>query len=534
MTKRLLSLILALVCCLTLLAGCGGGSDEPLSNFNPDLENYVAPDLTGKTIDIYAWENSDFDPQGSWLLPKIEETLGVDLNYVALDSFSQQIATMMSEGKVPDITHSNVYNNSYDAFGDDGAYINIYNYLDYMPNVKAFIEDPENAADVTKYTVREGVMYCLPVHTEDEIDPYIFLYRKDLFEKHELQWPTNQDEFMAVLRKLKEAYPSSYPFVMRAINGNMQSIMGFSHLWGATHLNQGAYNTIFTVNDDGQYYMAQVSDAYKEMAMFLNGLMNEGLMHPSGAMMDAATWYESFASNTSFITFDKTDRLPVMNRTGQSLNPEFQVAAAEPFNFGSYAKTADQVTTSFGEGHGAGTVFWNAIGNNENLENTLAYVDWMYSEPGLLLTNWGIEGESFEIDENGEKKFLKSFLDEEISLTIAGLRQPGLCGVRMTEPWMKSLSEEDAASLELALKYVGGDTPQYRLRYDDEEQLVYDTYALSCFNYAQTQWSKFLLNQRDFSEWDKVLEEMKAKYHYDDLMDVHESALARLKEEIGE
>lgn len=533
MKKRLFALILALACCLTLLAGCGGGNDTTLPNFNPDLENYEAPDLTGKTVNIYAWENSDFEAESCWLHGKIEETLGCELNYVNLDSFSQQIATMMAEGDVPDITHSNVYNNTYDTFGDDGAYINIYNYLDLMPNVKAFIEDPANAADVTRFTVREDVMYCLPVHAEKQVDPYIFLYRQDIFEKHNLQWPTNQEEFTAVLRKLKEEYPSSYPFVLRTINGNMASIMGFSHLWGATHVNQGAFNTIFTLDANGEYYMAQVSKPYEEMCKFLNGLMNEGLMHPSCATMDSATWYETFASNTCFITFDKTDRLPVMNRTGQTLNPDFQVSAAEPFNFGSYAKTADTVSTSFEPGIGSGSTFWFAIGNNENVAVSMAYLDWLYSEEGVILTNWGIEGESFEVDENGKRDFIEGFLAEQLSLTMAGLRQPGMCAIRLTESWMASLSEEDAASLEMGLKFVEKNPKQHLLRYNEEEQITYDTYALSCFNYAQTQWSKFLLNQRDFSEWDKVLEELKAKYHYDDLMEIHNSALTRLLEENG-
>ena len=534
MTKRLLALILALVCSLTLLAGCGGGgNDIDMGGFNPDLENYEAPDLTGKTIKIYAWENTDSEIANSWALSKVEEALGCDVVYTTLDSFSQQIATMMAEGQVPDITHANLYNNTFDSFGEDGAYINIYNYLDLMPNVKAYVENPENESVISRYTVREGVMYCLPLKTEQEIDPYIFLYRQDIFEKHNLSWPTNQEEFMAVLRKLKEEYPNSYPFVLRSLNGNMQSLMGFSHLWGATHVNQGAYNTVFTLNTDGEYYLAQVSDAYKEIAEFLNSLLNEGLMHPSCATMDAATWYESFASNTCFITFDKTDRLPVMNRTGQTLNPDFQVVAAEPFNFGTYAKTATEVTTSFAPGIGAGTSFWYAIGNNENTANSMAYLDFLYSEDGVQLTNWGVEGESFEYDENGSKKFIESFLDEQLSLTLAGLRQPGLSAVRLTESWMASLSEEDSASLALGLKYVQKDTPQHQLRYNDEEQLIYDTYALSLFNYAQTQWSKFLLSQRDFSEWDKVLEEMKTKYHYDELMEVHNSALARVKEQYG-
>ncbi len=534
MTKRLLALVLALVCCLSLFAGCGDNSNSGNEgNFNPDLENYEAPDLTGKIINIYAWENSDFDPVKSWLKGAIENELGCTINYVPLDSFSQQIATMMAEGDVPDLTFSNVYNNTYDTYGEDGAYINLYNYLDLMPNVKAFIEDPENASDVSRLTVSEGVMYCLPVHSEKQVDPYIFLYRSDIFEKHGLEWPTNQEEFTAVLRKLKEEYPNSYPFVMRGINGNMQSLMGFSHLWGATHVNQGAYNGIFTLDADGNYYMAQVSESYKEMTTYLKGLLDEGLMHPSCATMDAATWYESFASNTSFITFDKTDRLPVMNRTGQSLNPDFQVKAAEPFNFGSYAKTADKVSTSFAPGIGSGTTFWYAVGNNENVEQTMAYLDWLYSEEGVQLTNWGVEGESYEVDADGNKKFIESFLAEQKGLTMAGLRQPGLCGVRKNDSWMASLSAEDAASLELALQYVEGDPAQHLLRYNDEEQMIYDTYALSCFNYAQTQLSKFLLGQRDLAEWDQVLGELKAKYHYDELLEVHNSALARVKEQYG-
>ena len=533
MTKRLLALALALVCCLTLLAGCGGGSDETLGNFNPDLENYVAPDLTGKTINIYAWENSDFSAESCWLKGKIEEKLGCSINYVSLESFGQQYNTMMAEGQVPDITFANTYNNLYDTYGDDGAYINLYNYLDLMPNVKAFIEDPENAADVTKYTVREGVMYCLPVHTERSVEPYIFLYRQDIFEKHSLTFPTNQEEFVAVLRKLKELYPNSYPFVIRSINGNMQSLQGFSHLWGGTHVLQGNYNGIFTLDENGEYYMAQISTAYKEMVTFLNELLNEGLLHPSCATMDAASWYESFASNTSFITYDKTDRLPVMNRTGQTLNPEFQVVAAAPFNLGSYAKTAETVSTSFAAGIGAGSGFWYAIGNNENVEQTMAYLDWVYSEEGVNLTNWGIEGESYTVDENGEKKFIESFLAEQLGLTMAGLRQPGYTGIRRTDAWMASLSEEDAASLELALQYTGKNPPQHQLRYTEDEQIVYDTYALALYNYAQTQWSKFLLNQRDLSEWDKVVEEMKVKYHYDEVLEIHKSAFARVKEQYG-
>ncbi len=533
MFKKLLGGILALVCCLSLFVGCGdSGKEETLGEYyNPALENYEVPDLTGKTVDLYAFSNSDWDHETSWLLPKVEETLGVDLNYVELDSFSQQIATMIAEGDVPDITFANTYNDMWETFGDDGAYINVYNYLDFMPNLKRYLEDPAHANDVKRYTAREGVLYSIPLYSPEASDPYVFLYRQDIFEANNLTFPTNQEEFVSVLRKLKELYPKSYPFVLRQINGNMQTVQAFSHLWGGTHVLQGNYNTIFTLDENGEYYMAQISNAYKEMGLFLNELTAEGLMHPSCATMDTASWYEAFASNTSFITYDKTDRLPMMNYSGQALRAEFQVVAAAPFNFGSYAKETDEVSTSFSAGIGSGSGFWYAIGKNENLSVAMAYVDWMFSEEGMILTNWGIEGETFEYDENGERKYIQSFLDEYGSLIATGLYQPGLVGERMKGAYKASLDEFDAASLELGLQYRGKHTAQHMLRYNEEEQLTYDTYALALFNYAQSQWQKMYMGQRSFDEWDMILEEMKAKYHYDELVAVHDSALERLLQE---
>ncbi len=536
MFKKLLAVLLALVSCIALLAGCGGDSDVDTDfqgGSNLALENYTAPDLTGVTINVYANENSDFDAEGSWAQKKVEEKLGVDIVYIELDSFTQQYMTMMAEGQVPDLTHNVSYNQTYDQLGNDGAYINIYHYLDMMPNVKAFLEDPANASDIKRFTVEEGVLYCLPLVSPEQTDPYVFLYRKDIFEKHGLTFPTNQEEFVQTLEKLKELYPDSYPFVLRNMNGNIQVAQSFGHLWGGSHVLQGNFNTVFTLDENGEYYMAQISNSYKEMAQFLNDLMDKGLMHPSCATMDTATWYEAFGSDTSFITFDKTDRLPMMNRTGQSLKEDFLVVAAEPFNFGSYAETTDVVTTTWADGIGSGTTYWYAIGNNANTANTIAYVDWLFSEEGKVLTNWGVEGESWEYDENGNRKFIDAFLDSHGGLLPSGLYQAGVVGYRLTEAYVAAQSETDIASMRLGQQFLGEDDPQHRLRYTDEEQLVYDTYALSLYNYAQTQWSKFLLGQRDFSEWDQVIEEMKAKYHYDDLMAIHESALARVLEENG-
>ena len=85
----------------------------------------------------------------------------------------------------------------------------------------------------------------------------------------------------------------------------------------------------------------------------------------------------------------------------------------------------------------------------------MAYLDWLYSEEGQTLTNWGVEGESYTVDENGNKAFIKSFLDEHGGLSSSGLGTLLMCGYRKSDAYMASLSESEAASLELALGYRG-------------------------------------------------------------------------------
>ncbi len=534
MFKKLLALLLALACSVTLLAGCGGGNEETGNDFNPDLENYVAPDLTGVTIELFTTNNTDMDYEGSWMDGVIEEKLGVSVRYNELDSWNEQYLTMMSEGNPPDLTFGNTYQNTYFQFGDDGAYVNLMNYLDVMPNLKAFIEDPEHVALVERFTSDDGALYFLPAYVEAKHDPYVFLYRKDIFDANNLTFPTNQEEFVATLRKLKEIYPDSFPFVIRNMTGNMHTIQSMGNLWGASHVNVGIANTIFTQDANGNFFSAQTSDAYTEMALFLQELTQEGLMHPSCATMDNATWQEALASSASFITFDKTDRIPQLTKVGTSLDENFELAAGAPFNFGTYAETAETVTTSFEIGIDGGDSMWFAIGNNKNKENTMAYLDWICSEEGQIVTNWGVEGESYTVDENGNKQFIRSFLDEHGGLMAAGLYIPGFSCIRLIDAYKASQTEKEAEYLAMGLEYVEKAAPQHLLHYTEDEQFLWDTYATALYNYQNEQWLKLYLNKIDLTQWESVPETMNTKYHADELMKIHEDALARLLEEKGQ
>lgn len=546
MLKKILALLLALVLCFTFLAACGDNADETTAATNDnettaDTEAtteateppYTTPDMTGVTINIYRNVNSDYDTPNCYATSAIEKTLGVDLNWTELDSFESVVKTMIAEKKPPELMFINNYTHTnWATYGVDGAFINFMDYMDQMPNVKAYLEDPANEANVLKYTYSETEMYALPIGGDGDSTARAFLYRKDIFEKNNIEIPTNQEEFVAVLRKLKELYPSSMPFVMRNMNGtNIQGAQAWGHLYGAAHVNRGLYGTFFTLDDDGNYYMAQTSNAYKEMAEFIVEMTQEGLMHASSMTIDTAGWQEALASDTSFITYDKIDRIPQLTTQGVALNEEYQIAAFAPFNFGTHATETDVVSTSFAAAATSYGFMVSAVSDEETIDNILTYIDWLYSEEGQFVTNWGIEGESYEVLEDGSLSYIDSFLEAQGGATKTGLNKAAICAHTWFEPFLDTCDEEMAKGLEMAQEFTGKTAAQYALLYNEDEQFVWDTYAETLYTTAQGEWSKFALGQKDFAEWDSFLQLLKDNYHYDEVKEIHDSALARLLEE---
>lgn len=524
--RKIVSLLLVIACLATLLAGCGKESNTPTTAMNQQtVIDYIPPDLSGVKITQYMPTNSDTDPEKTWLNATVENYLGLDLEIVEADGLGSLVRDMVAQWNLPDLIWCNGYSHAgWGAYGEQGAFINIMKYLEAMPHVKAYLEDPDNAATVAAYTYKKGEMYAIPVKQTGSAAVYTFLYRKDIFDKHGLQWPTNQEEFVEVLRELKRLYPESSPFILRNMQKNIQAAQVFGHLWGASHVIPGT--TLFTLGEDGQYYLPQISPAYKEMAQFFYDMIGEGLMNKSSMGIDTNGWYKTFSTNESFITYDKVDRLLLINEGGQAVNPEFLMTAGVPFNMGTYATQTDVVSTSFGGGVSG---YSYLIGDNANLDNTLQYVDWLFSPDGQNMTNWGVENESYVVDVKGNKVFAEGFIETQGGWIKTGLCQAMMSGVVDFEAYKASCDPDMARSLEIGQQYAGGKVKQPALTFNEDEQLLFNTYASGLYKMVCSQWLKFVEGQRDFSEWDQVAQDAQAIYMVKELQQAHQDAYERLQ-----
>ncbi len=522
--KRLISLLLVLVCSITLLAGCGDSGEE-----NAGVDGYITPDLDGTQLKLYMAMNSSIDPENTYVDTIVEQHLNMDLQYIEADGLAATIKALDAQQEVPDLIWVSGYSHKgWGVFGDKYELcINIYDVLEDMPNLKAFLEDPANEELVRKYTYKEGVMYAVPTVKTGSAEIYAYLYRQDVFQKHGLSFPTNQEEFVAVLRKLKELYPDSEPFVMRSMKKNIQAAQNYGHLWGASHLSQSSSGVAFTLDANGNYYLAPVSPAYKELAQFWKELMDEGLMSKMSMTLDTDGWYTMFREDRAFITYDKIDRLPLMNAYGQTDDPEFQAVAGAPFNMGSYAETTDVVSTSFAQSVST-TAFM--IGYGENAGKAIAYIDWLYSPEGQEMTSWGKEGESYEVAEDGTKSFKEGFLDSAGGWSETGFGVSAFYGIFDFEAYKAACEPYMLEALSVAEPFVGKSPHQPVLTFTEEEDLMYITYAAGMYNYACAEWYKFVGGERDFDQWDQVLERLKKHYGYDILLEIHQDAYERIKE----
>lgn len=519
MLKKTLALLLVLVMATGMLAGCGGNSlgsiDLKTPIVYPSIDNYETPNFNGETLELYMPVNNDFDAEGCYADEAISKTVNLNLVFKELDSFDSQYNPMLAEGDVPSLTMRNSWTNANNQLGEDGAMVNIYDYLDAMPHVKWYLENTEEGRNfVRDYSYKEGVLYGVPIIESGTAACYGFLYRKDIFTANNMEFPTTEEDFYNTLMKLKSLYPNSYPLVFRGLSGTMSTLSNWGYNWGIGHQVFGEKNTVFTLQN-GEFVFAQTTDTYKEMVIYVKRLLGEGLLHPSSMTMDTSGWTEAFASDKSFISFDKMDRLPSLNLAGQQLNPEFKLLGTNGIPFGENGRVetqvVDKVTRTF------------MIGYNDQLSTTLQYVDWLYSEQGIEVANWGIEGESFMYDENGDKQLILDFVNAKGSYSACGFGKAAVAGYIDFNSYLSACDEEMRESVALCLSKATAD-PQMLLAYTGNDQLVIDTYANACYTNAGSQLAKFIMSQRDISEWDAYVSELSTKYHLDELKTAHENA----------
>lgn len=342
-----------------------------------------------------------------------EARTGVTVEYVSgpeefADCYSEVdqriISNTLPDAVMTKLSQTNVY-------GPQGAFMDLAPLIkEYAPNIQKYIdENPDYKALMEN---DKGQIFSLIKATPIFAD--LIGYRADQLEKAGIDAASIQtvDDFTEALRTLKATYGADnknyYPLSGR------DSALRFAAWFGCP-------SSISSTESNGVYISGHYKDgsfdimspnAYTMMET-MKTWYDEGLINPEwvAGTFGEADWEAGQLNGNSTIFYDYYNRAEwFMENGGPEADPDYQMAVLD------FLKDDDgnvmKVTTSTKYNDETTTAI-NANCSEETAKTIIQFIDYFYSEEGMVLANYGVEGESFEVAADGEKEFIVDYTTEE-------------------------------------------------------------------------------------------------------------------------
>lgn len=355
--------------------------------------------------------------KADWLFWKAltEKTnVSFDLNQIARADYDDKKSLLINAGQA-----SYIIPKTYDesAFVTGGAIVPISDWVQYMPNYMNFVETYGMQEDLKQITKDDNKYYKLPGMWEVPAgtgSEYTLVVRKDIFDAAgvdvaalEKDW--TWDEFFECLVKVQKHVGGGTIWSDRFKGESLLKIVGQTYDVPAG----------WSIGDGMQYdpetdsfYFAQTSEDYKEFVTLMNNFVSAGIL-------DTETFtQEDEVAENKFYTGETV--LLGSNRTFLSQYQSKMTETLGEGNFELYSivlpKAHNNYQTENSRLENGIMISQKALDElgKDGFIKMLRFVDWLwYSEEGKDLVRWGVEGETYTV-ENGVYK-----LNTEI--TYAGL-----------------------------------------------------------------------------------------------------------------
>lgn len=274
-----------------------------------------------------------------------------------------------------------------DAFIDNGIFIDIMPYLqEFAPNY----EYVRNLDEVTLPTTITDKGRAIGFYQIAKTLQWPFLGplgRLDWLKELNLALPETYDEMHTVLEAFRDQKNAKYPLSISSAGLDGWLMAGFDTMYGSG---------INFIQVDGNVRFGATEPGFKEYITLLNQWYAEGLVDPE--FYTRATLFDSPASNVANILGGEVG-------VGRSLYtyPDYitMMAGDQEIEWGGFYQLAKAKGDKFKV-----AMEFTAINLNksllgtistqcEDIETLMRWYDYLYTEEGSLLGNYGLEGEGF-------------------------------------------------------------------------------------------------------------------------------------------
>ncbi len=433
LTNRIGAAVLATAMVGTLLTGCGGGSASATASTGDGTAAASSTESSGDGDNTYTMfmrsAYVDWIKELKWY-DVAEERTGIHVDYIsgpeeAADVYSEVDQRVIS-GDLPDAVMTKLAQTS--VYGPQGVFADLAPYIEkYAPNLQKYIDDnPDYKALVSD---ADGHIYGLCKETPIFAD--LIGYRVDQFKAAGIDPDSivTIDDFTKALETLKAYYgkdnPNYYP-----LTGRDTAIRFASWFGAASNISSTESNGIYI---NGHYKDGSIdimSDGAYKMVETMKKWYDEGLIQPEwvAGTFSEADWEAAMLNGNGSIFYDYYNRAEwFMENGGPDNDPNYQMGVlnfikddnGNPQKMTVSMKYNDECVTAV-----------NANCSEDKIKTILTFIDYFYSEEGEILANYGVEGESFKTDANGDKEFIADYQTEEA--TPAGEKRWSFLSDRFT------------------------------------------------------------------------------------------------------
>lgn len=554
--KQLLAMLLALALCLGL-AGCGGGaasSAAPADSSTKTEESAKAPEQPSEApsaaTEASTPEESAAEPAEPEGLQAVELPIETDAvhyscwmpvaPYVStmmnLEDFSEQVAMvkminemtnvyidfnavaggfveqesfnlMIAGGDYTDIIGvMNYYGSSSGAAAgsaghekaiEDGIIIDLYDDLkEYAPNYWTLLTSDDNAYMTMR--TQSGYMGCIAqllkkAGTENQG----MIVRKDWLKASGVENLNTLDQYEQYLTYCKDNY-GAYAYLQYE---------GLDTDWGsAFNITPGAFNVV-----DGKVVHSFTTDAFKSYLTKMNDWYQKGLFNDDFYNDTDITTVRTDMANDlcSFVDGSAEGMSNIFDMNPENTAMELQATAYPK------ADGVDEIHVGFESKLIKNSDTWAVSTACADPIPLLKLVNWLYSEEGQLVYNWGEEGVSFEYDENGQPQWTDLVVNNPDGLNFmfasylyaTGVGSVYFPGVYDMEKGFYSYNDDQLEAVDTLASLTDGanNLPAY-VSLNNAEQDRYNSIATDLDTYAKGMILKFILGDEPMSNYQSFLD----------------------------
>ncbi|MFK7693703.1 hypothetical protein [Paenibacillus sp. HJGM_3] len=285
-----------------VISGCSKGSDSPSPSGGTNKASEERIKMTMFYNEAGIKTPQSLDRSNNPLIKIVEDYANVDLEFdiPPYAEYTTKHNLVLSSGKLPDIFHSTIPDETFKA-ARDGAFIDLKKYYDNSPMLQKVVTPA--MMELGKDPV-SGKYFRIPMAYDKGPQGSGVLARYDLVQKYnDGKWPGTIPEWIDLMRKIKKAEPDSVPMAFRVIGDNM-----FNYGGGPIYYMYGAAPYSYRI-EGGKVIPNVLTAEFKEASKVMRDLYTEGLLDKEFATSDGTKYFAKKAENNVLWEWNGMDQI---------------------------------------------------------------------------------------------------------------------------------------------------------------------------------------------------------------------------------